>query len=66
MIQFSPESLVRFRKGKNLSQSRFADEVGVSRQNLSHWEKGVNVPHTESLLKIANHYQLPSLDIFFD
>lgn len=36
------EKITIIRKMNNLSQERFAEELGVSRQTISKWETGVS------------------------
>lgn len=43
------------------SQEKLAEKIGVSRQTIINWEKGRTIPDGESLVKLANCYQL-SLD----
>ncbi len=41
------------RHAKGLSQQEFADSLSVVRQTVSKWEKGLSVPDSDMLVKIA-------------
>ena len=41
------------RKQRNLSQSRLAEELGVSFQAVSNWERGAAPPDLENLVQLA-------------
>lgn len=47
-----------------LSQQKLADEVGVSKQMISKYEKGLSVPSSKVLMKLAKTLRV-SLDYFF-
>lgn len=47
------ENIKRLRKAKGLSQENLAVELNVVRQTLSKWEKGLSVPDSDMLIKIA-------------
>lgn len=53
--------LVKLRKEKNLSQEALANELGISRQAVSKWERAESSPDTDNLIMLANLYGL-SLD----
>lgn len=48
--------LIKLRKGQGLTQSTFAEAVGVSRQSVYKWETGQSYPDVEKLLKIARMF----------
>lgn len=52
------EKITIIRKMNNLTQERFAEELGVSRQAVSKWENATSVPDVQMLLRIADHYNL--------
>ena len=52
------EKIAVIRKMNNLSQEKFAEELGVSRQAVSKWESGNSVPDVQMLLNIADYYNL--------
>lgn len=47
------ENIKKLRKSKGLSQEELAVKLGVVRQTVSKWEKGLSVPDSEMLIKIA-------------
>ncbi len=55
------ENLYTLRKKKGLSQEELADQLGVSRQAISKWERNEAYPDTENLIAIARLYGV-SLD----
>lgn len=48
------ENLKKLRKAKGLSQEELAIKLNVVRQTVSKWEKGLSVPDSEMLIKIAD------------
>lgn len=57
------EKIKQIRKDNNLSQEKFAEEIGVSRQSVVKYEKGVTIPLTDVLIRICQRFNL-SLDYF--
>lgn len=53
------EKLVRLRKKKGLTQLELAEAVKVSRQAVSKWESGGEMPSTENLLGLSELYRVP-------
>ena len=53
--------LAELRKQHNLSQEELADQLGVSRQAISKWERGEASPDTDNLIELARIYNI-SLD----
>lgn len=47
------ENLKTIRKNKGFSQEELAARINVVRQTVSKWEKGLSVPDSELLVKIA-------------
>ena len=47
------ENLKRIRKEKGYTQEELAVKVGVVRQTVSKWEKGLSIPDADILRKIA-------------
>ena len=50
------ERILKVLKIKGLSASKFADEIGVQRSNISHILSGRNKPSLEFVLKIFERY----------
>jgi len=57
-MQSRIEQIIR---SKNLTPSRFADEIGIQRSGLSHILSGRNKPSLDFIQKILNRY--PDVDI---
>ena len=53
--------LAELRREKNLSQEELAEKLHVSRQTISNWERGKTYPDINSLLLMANYFDV-SLD----
>ena len=47
------ENLKKLRIQKGLSQEELAIKLNVVRQTISKWEKGLSVPDSEMLIRIA-------------
>ena len=47
------DNIKNLRKAKGLSQEELAIKLNVVRQTVSKWEKGLSVPDSEMLIKIA-------------
>lgn len=48
------ERLVKLRKSKNLTQEKFAKEIGIGLASLQRYESGERSPTLDTLEKIAN------------
>ena len=47
------ENMLQLRKMAGLTQEELAENIGVSRQSLSKWEKGESIPDLENAASIA-------------
>lgn len=56
------KAIAKLRCDRDLSQEKFADQLGVSRQTVQKWESGVSSPDMENLARIANQFGI-SLDL---
>ena len=54
--------LLRFLSAENISQSQFADSIGVARASISHIISGRNKPGFDFLEKLAEKYPALSLE----
>ena len=52
------ERLQKIRKEHGYSQEQLADELGVSRQAVSKWERGEASPDTDNLIALARLYDI--------
>ena len=59
------KKLKELRKSFNLTQEEFAKRIGVSRVNYTRYETGKVRPDYETVIKIADFYDI-SLDELFD
>lgn len=62
-IKFNGNKLLRIRKGKNISQEKLAELVGVTRQTIYLWESNQNLPDVEKVSKLCEvlNVTLPDL-----
>ncbi len=51
------EKIKTLRKNKGLTQEEMAVRLGVVRQTVSKWEKGLSVPDAEMLIRIADLFE---------
>ncbi len=52
------EKIVQLRKDASMTQEYFAKAVGVSRQAVYKWEKGISYPEAEKLILIAKLFDV--------
>lgn len=57
------ENLKTIREKKHVSQQNVADYLGITRQAYSHYEVGRRKPDYETLLKLAEYYDVSVLDL---
>ncbi|MBQ9081851.1 MAG: helix-turn-helix transcriptional regulator [Clostridia bacterium] len=50
------DKIAILRKEKGLQQDEFADKIGVSRQALSQWETGKQIPRSDKILEICEQF----------
>ena len=53
------ENLKILRKQKGLTQEALAIKLHITRQTISKWEKGLSVPDTEQLVRLAEVLEVP-------
>ncbi len=51
------ENIKLMRESRGLSQSELAEKIGLQKQNVSAYERGVKVPTVEKLVAIADTLQ---------
>ena len=52
------ERIKELRKQRGLTQSAFADDMSVSFQAVSNWERGIAPPDLDNLIRIADYFNL--------
>jgi len=52
------ENIKLLRTQKSLSQEELAEKLSVVRQTVSKWEKGLSVPDSEMLIKLADVFEV--------
>ena len=52
------ERLKELRLENGLSQQKLANELGFCNQTISFWETGSREPDLDTLLKIANYFEI--------
>lgn len=52
------ERLYKLRKKSGLSQEQIAEQLNVSRQAISKWELGAEVPESEKLIIISEYFKV--------
>ena len=52
------EFLKELRKEKGLTQEQFAEQFKVSRRSVSRWETGNNMPDLDTLVEMADYYEI--------
>ena len=52
------DNIRNLRKSKGISQEEMAVKLKVVRQTISKWEKGLSVPDSEMLIKIADLFEV--------
>ena len=56
------DKLIELRKENKMSQEKFAEILGVTRQTISNWENYKNYPDISTIIKISDVFHI-SLDI---
>ena len=57
------ENLKNLRKAKGITQEELAIRLNVVRQTISKWEKGLSVPDADTLIKLANYFEVSVSEI---
>lgn len=57
------QNLTFLRKKAQLTQEQVAEKIGVSRQALASWERGVSTPDLNSCVALADLYQVSMDDL---
>lgn len=60
------DNIIKVRRENDLTQEQFAEELNVSRQAISKWERGIGYPEDEKILYISNRYGKSLDELFAD
>lgn len=60
------EKIQQLRKEQNLSQEDLAEQLGVSRQAVSKWERDAGYPETEKLIRMSRLFHVTMDDLVND
>lgn len=52
------ENLKKLRKTKGLTQEEIAERLHVTRQTISKWERGLSVPDSDLLIRLAEVFEV--------
>ena len=61
--QKTSEFLKRLRKEKGLTQEQVAEHFCISSRTVSRWETGANLPDLQTLIELADYYNVEILEI---
>jgi transcriptional regulator with XRE-family HTH domain len=61
---FNGKALAQIRRDKGMLQFRFASLLGVSRQVVGEWERGIKVPNHQNMARIADILECSLDDLF--
>ncbi|WP_290063338.1 helix-turn-helix domain-containing protein [Paraclostridium bifermentans] len=59
------KNLTYLRKSKKISMQQLAEEIGLSRATLSHYENGNRLPEFENIIKLALYFQCSIDELIF-
>ncbi|MFU0825977.1 MAG: HTH cro/C1-type domain-containing protein [Lachnoclostridium sp.] len=51
-------NLEKLRKERKISQSKLGNALGITQQMISSYEKNISSPNIETLIKIADYFQI--------
>lgn len=64
MIENFGRNVARLRKESDLSQEELANKIGLNKQTISNIERGIRYPTFETLEKIAQVFDVSSIQLF--
>lgn len=62
--EFKKERITELRKELGLTVEEFASYLGMTKQQLNQYEKGVRIPRTKNIEKMMNTFGRPSSYFF--
>lgn len=57
--------IAELRENKKLSQEKLGDIIGIGRDSISKWERGINLPSHEMLLKLSDIFEVSVNEILY-
>ncbi len=60
------ETIAKLRGNVGMSQEKFAELFGVSRQSVQKWESGASVPELEKLIRLCKYFDISLDALVFD
>ncbi|MCL2061617.1 MAG: helix-turn-helix domain-containing protein [Firmicutes bacterium] len=57
------ENLYLYRTQEKLTQKQLADKLGLSANNIGHWEKGRTEPDIKTIIKLADIFDVTTDDL---
>jgi len=57
------ENIAAFRKNRGLTQAQLAEELNMTPAAVSKWETGAALPDLDTLIALANYFQVPMDDL---
>ena len=60
------ERLKKARENAGLSQQEVADSLGITRQSISKWERGISYPDINNLILLKDLYNTSFDDLFYN
>ncbi|MHA2894773.1 helix-turn-helix domain-containing protein [Bacillus fungorum] len=58
------ERILELRKERKLTQEKIGENIGVSKQTISKYEKGTKIPSRENIEKLADFFNVPTDYLF--
>ena len=59
-------NLRRIRKSRSITQKELADRMGITQQVIGHWERGVRIPKTQSVHRLADALGVAPEELYAD
>lgn len=59
------KNLAYLRKSRKISMQQLADEIGLSRATLSHYENGNRLPEFDNIIKLALYFECSIDELIF-
>jgi len=52
------EKIKKLREERNITQKELSEFIGVSKESISQYERGVQTPKPQTLIKLANYFNV--------